>query len=401
MSTPLSALPSFAQRHAKLLKKVEDAKRRIEAAKQLGQAPSSIGDGLVQQSEPTVQSSPISSDGTVSLPASEGMLPDDPFGDSRYEGYPEDAESPPASEPSAEPSFDTSVSASRPSEIKAPPMQGSRRPIFTTPAAASKKQPSQFGGRPGVGRPSTSCVDSVQSNDEAPPFFDYGEINDVDSPTAVVANKPGIQARRPDFASSLSKHENRKQIKQDMSLDPIWEDDHLPPGSGYTAQEWADARGENNEFNVIEFVAGKERALIRFPTAQKTVAVTKVDPSRGVPVKFYVAPVVSPPVAFSVIVGECFDGCIVLGPRGQTDFPNHVRHGAIVVKDPLRDLNQAVRSGHDFVYGVIEPRVMRNPYGRGAVLNLGEGYSLLGDEPVAEAEINDDDVQDRLYERGG
>lgn len=368
------ALPSFAQRHARLLQKAEDAKKRIAQAKLQGEASSALADVAPQYSEPT-QPAP-----SKTQAVSEENAQGDPFGDSLYEGYPEDGLLTSASPPPPLPLEPEIGSATKETPLGSHPAglslsQGSTRPSFQPALSTDKRSGSLSRRLAEFQRP----VAASDSDNEDPPFFDEGESGAAES---------RAPSARPSF-SSPPLPASRPSKRQDKSLDPPWEDDFLPAGSAYTAAEWSQARGVDNEFSVVEFVAGKERALIRFPTAPKpvlkAVGMTKADAARGQYTRVFESPSMPKTLVFSAVVGECFDGCIILGPRGHTDFPNHVRHGAVVVKDPMRESNQKIRDGKDFVYGVIEPRVMRNEHGRGAVLNIETG-SFFPDSQCHESE---------------
>lgn len=136
---------------------------------------------------------------------------------------------------------------------------------------------------------------------------------------------------------------------RDLSLDPPWTDPNRPAGSGYSVEEWAQAR-EDGKFHVIELLSGQERGLMRFD-ARKTPE------SSG----------------WSITLGRAFDGCMLIGPGASPRHPNHVRDKAVVVTD-------SGKKTHIFTYGIIEPTEMANPWGRGACLTIA-GSGLI-DAPV-------------------
>ena len=136
---------------------------------------------------------------------------------------------------------------------------------------------------------------------------------------------------------------------KDISLDPAWDDRLRPAGSGYSAEEWAQAR-EDGRFHVIEILSGEERGLLRFDARNESK-------SSG----------------WSMTLGRAFDGCMLVGPGASPSHPNHMREKAVLVTDHGKKT-------HLFTYGIVEPGEMVNEWGRGACLTV-TGSGLI-DAPL-------------------
>ena len=358
-------------RHERLLKKAEDAKRRLEAAQPV-ELDASIALGADAVGASHQQQTPVA---RVTLAAPDaGLAQCDPFGGDPFEGQTED-------DSYGHPMTDDDWSSMLPAEAS------------PAPAPAPSPAATHSGPISGVGMASSSGRSRPEFERAA---FEPSQAVQPAKRLDRSAEVPPVRAPsgRPVFSLPSSGRPNpmTKEVRPNLENDPPWLDDLRPAGSRYSNQEWANARGTNDEFHVIEFVAGRECALIRFNAASPPTTVAHKDKATGKTVATSIYKTNTPTHNFYSIVAQCFDGCLILGPAGKTDHPGRERRDAIIATDPLRSQGVSPRPGRDMSYSIIEPKVMRNELGRGAVLTFDGGplfYEMLPSPQEQESTVEE------------
>jgi transcriptional regulator with XRE-family HTH domain len=136
--------------------------------------------------------------------------------------------------------------------------------------------------------------------------------------------------------------------------DPPWDQPALPAGSRFSEEEWEQAR-EKGKYHVFEVHVASEAGLVQVEKAPPSKRSKQV-----VDGKIVERVEAAPADGFiDAVTAEILDGCLLIGPKGQTNYPRAAT-GRLVYKHP--ELG-------DWVYRIIRPRNQAESHAHLATVN--------------------------------
>ena len=149
-----------------------------------------------------------------------------------------------------------------------------------------------------------------------------------------------------------------------ITEDPPWTDQNRPAGSKFSEDEWMQARC-GDKFHVIEMASGQDCSLVQFPARPKPKLSKRVVNGKVtmVDVTEYDQDL-RPHDQFGLLVGEAFDGCMLLSPGVIPTHPGRIGIGGVVVNNPIGD------GTTPFKYRIIFPEAPISPWAVGSVLTM-------------------------------
>lgn len=222
----------------------------------------------------------------------------------------------------------------------------------------------QEGSAPAPQAPGARHAHSLEHHHD-PEASDPGESAGQDAMSGPVV-KPAVAGSKLTFEElarrgaarkeQLAQAERALMARGDSNLpaDPPWDHPDLPAGSRFSQEEWDQAR-ENGRYHVFEVHVSAQAGLVQIekapvPTKRRQVVDGKiVERVVAAPSEGFIDPVTA----------EILDGCLLIGPKGKTDYPRAAT-GRLVYKHP--ELG-------DWVYRIIRPTAQAQTHAHLATVN--------------------------------
>lgn len=241
--------------------------------------------------------------------------------------------SPPAA--AAEVELDSVASPAEP--VEGPPASADPRVAASSPFAMARPTPTQNGhtaARPVPGaRPPRPLGASTLPTMPAGGASPFARV----APGVIKGGGDDLQDAAHDQTPGRAAG-SRQALRTPQSAEPDWPDKNTPPGSKFSATEWADARREaelqaGGPVYLVEIRNRAQSALLVLPRVPAPQVVKKMVGGKLVSEE---QPLTDEQWAQGLdpLIGDLVDGCLLLSPSATTSHPRSVRELTFQSHDP-------------------------------------------------------------------